>query len=283
MANSLFTIGGLPVTFAFPEGDPGGCIEESVSSGQPPVATVQLQCPWAGRYYVWKGMLGTATGGAGSIYRQAPMTYWDSPNLVCVAIAGARPIRHTGITTFSECRFTATFTYPTYNFPGQQNGITDASGVAWTTTRIRVSAQVTQVPLGTFVWTGGADSGKAVPEAQLGITVPHTEISITRHLMPYLPISEAESCVGTVNSNPVTIGNRTYANGELLFAGMSGDIECDVSCNRTFKCDYTMLGVKGHTWNQILDRQLTWQTVNTNSSGTGNAPFASTDFWNILP
>jgi len=283
MANPLFTIGGYDVKFAFPEGNPGDAIEESVSQGQPPVATVQLQCPWRGRYIVWRGLLGTATGGPGSILRQPPFQYWDSPNLVCIGISGAKPIQHVGGFQFTECRFTAAFSYPTYNYPGQQNGITDPSGVPWTTTRVRVSAQVTQVPVGTFVWTGGTDSGKAVPEAQLGISVPHTEISITRHLMPYLPIAEAESCVGTVNTNPVTIGNRTYSGGQLLFAGMSGDIECDVSGNRTFKCEYTLLGAYGHTWNQILDRQLTWQTVNTNSSGTGNAPFASTDFWNILP
>ena len=284
MSDPLFYIGDVPVKFAFPDGDAGSCIDENAGSGTAPVATVQLQCPWADRYIVFSGLLGTATGGPGAIYRVAPFAYPPSPNLFCVGISSARPTgRHTGGWDWDECRFSATFSYPPFNFVGQSGGITDPSGQPWTTTRARVSANVTQVPLGTFKWLSGTDAGKAVPEAQLGITVPHTEYVLTRHLMPYLPIDEAETYVGKVNDTEISIGNRTYNAGELLFAGMGGECNADVQANRTFRAEYTILGVKGHTWNQLLDRKLVWIEVNTEADGSGDAPFGEADFWNGLP
>jgi hypothetical protein len=270
--NSFTTLGGYPLYLAFPDGDPGDTIGESFTpgQGQSPVATVQLQCDWNVRYTIWGLMLGTSTGGPGGIIRNYPMQYWDSPNLYCTAITNAKPIQYIGGFKFSKCRFTATFSRPVFD-------------QSFSTISVKVSSQVMQVPVGTFKWTGGVDSGKTVPEAQLGLIVPNTEITITRHMMPYLPIREAELYGGTVNSVPVTIGNATYANGELLFGGMSGEISADVAGNRTYKCEYSILAVKGHTWNQLLDRQLTWQNVNSAVDGSGNAPFASTDFWNLMP
>ena len=270
--NSFTTLGGYPLYLAFPDADPGDTIQESFTpgQGQSPVATVALQCDWNARYVIWGLMLGTSTGGPGGIIRNYPMQYWDSPNLYCTSITNARPIKYIGGFKFSLCRFTATFSKPIFD-------------QSFSTISVKVSNQVLQLPVGTFKWTGGADSGKTVPEAQLGLIVPHTEINLTRHMLPYLPIKEAETFSGTVNSYSVTIGNTTYAIGELLYAGMSGDISADVVGNRTYKCEHAILGVKGHTWNQLLDKSLTWQTVNTAADGSGNPPFGSSDFWNLMP
>jgi hypothetical protein len=263
------TLGGYSLYLGFPDGDPSDAVQEAFQPGpgQTPTAQVIMQCDWKSRYMIWGLMLGTAIGGPGGIIRNYPMQYWDSPNLYCTAISNAKPIQYVGGFTFSRCRFTATFSRPVYD----QN---------WSTIAVKISSQVTQVPVGTFVWQGGVDSGKSVPEAQLGVIVPHTEITITRHYMPYLPIAEAMAYGGTVNVNPVTVSNQRFAPGQLLFGGMSGEISTDISGNRTYKLEYAILGIATHTWNQLLDRALTYQNVATSGSVP---PFASTDFWNLLP
>jgi hypothetical protein len=279
---ALLSIGGYSLEFADPSDD--GVLSEEAPPGQGPQATIQFQCPWEGRYSVFAGLVGTASGGPGAIYRQPPLQYPPSPNLYCLGVGNARPWgRYQGGWVWEYCRFTATFGIPSYSWEAQPEGVTDPSGQAYTTTRFRVSADVTQVPLGTFVWTSGTDSGKPVPDAQLGIMVPHTEVTITRHLMPFVPLAEAASYVGKVNTSAVSIGNHSFTAGQFLFAGMSGSASADTAGTRNFEVEYTLLGAHGHTWNQLLDRGLAWVTINTAAGGGGNSPFGSADYWTALP
>jgi hypothetical protein len=280
---ALITIGGYEVDLLTGSGDHAEAVRESSPQNAGPRVSVRLKCSWAGRYTVWAGLLGSASGGPGSIYRAAPFAYPPSPNLYCLAIPDSQGVGYMGDWNFKTCHFTAEFGVPTYDIPGSTNGVADPSGVPWTTTRARGSAEVIQIPIGGYKFTSGVDSGKAVPESQIGLTVPHTEITLTRHLMPYVPFSEANAYLGKLNSVAVTLGNQEYAAGELLFNAWDFAPTNDGGGARTWEIVYTLLGVGGHTWNQVIDRDGQWVTINTETDLSGEYPFESADWWNNLP
>jgi hypothetical protein len=283
MSNILFTIGGYPVEGYHGDGDGGDMIEEESQGGTGPSASVRLICDWDARYVVWAGLMGSVTGGPGSIYRAVPVVYPPSPNLVCLGVGQSRGVKYIGGWNYEKCLFAARFGIPTWDVPGVDTGSADPTGQPWTTTRARVSAEVVQVPTGTYKWTSGTDSGKAIPEAQVGISIPHVEVTVTRHIMPYVPIAEAMSYIGTINNATITLENHNFTAGQFLFAGFSSSKSASTNGERAFEVEYTFLGVSGHTWNQIIDRAGNWVTINTDAGGSGNSPFSSSAYWANLP
>jgi hypothetical protein len=280
---ALFQINGKDVELYHGASDGADAIQETATGSGGPRVMVKLQCAWADRYTVFAGMLGSASGSTTSISRIPPFLYPPSPNLACLGISNARGTKYKGDWNYEKCVFDAEFGVPAFDFPGWPGGTTDPSGVPYTTTTTRVSAEVIQIPIGGYKFTSGVDSGKAVPESQIGLTVPHSEITITRHMMPGVPYNEVMQYVGKVNSTTVRIGNRIYAIGELLFNGFDHKPTADGAASRTFELVYSILGVAGHTWNQVIDRDGQWITINTETDLSGEYPFESADWWNNLP
>jgi hypothetical protein len=280
---AILTIGGYPVELYHGDGDGSDMISESASPGSGPTASVRMQCEWDARYIVFAGLTGSVSGGPGSIYRAVPMSYPPSPGLVCLGVSDIKGTKYIGGWNYEHCIFTAQFGIPTWDVPGGELGSNDPTGQPWTTTRARVSADVVQVPTSTYKWTSGADSGKAIAEAQVGISVPHVEVTITRHIMPYVPISEAMTYIGKINTSAIALGNHSFAAGEFLFGGFSCSTSANTTGERTFEVEYSFLGVSGHTWNQILNRESSWVAINTAADGSGTSPFQSANFWANLP
>jgi hypothetical protein len=219
-----------------------------------------MQCEWDARYIVFAGLTGSVSGGPGSIYRAVPMSYPPSPGLVCLGVSDIKGTKYIGGWNYENCVFTAQFGIPTWDVPGGELGSNDPTGQPWTTTRVRVSGEVVQVPTGTYKWTSGTD------------------------IMPYLPIAEAMAYIGTVNTTAnITLGNHTFNTGELLFSGLTSSTSSNTTGERTFEVEYSFLGVSGRTWNQILNREGNWVTINTASDSSGNFPFRYTSFWVSLP
>lgn len=275
----LWTVNGYDVELYHGDGDGSGAITEASPYGQGPSATVQLQTEWAGRYDVFTYLQGYATGGSGSILRVLPIAYPPSPNLFCLSIGGIKGIRYKGGWDYERCQFTAEFGVPSFTMDGVS---ADPSGKLWTTTRSRVSAEVTTVPTGTFYWTAGVDAGTTVADSQLGILAPRVEVSMTRHMMPYAPIQETLAYIGSVNASSVTLGNRTFDAGHLLFAGANITETADVASNRTYEVEYVLMGAS-HDWNALLDKGMVYRLVNTSAGGGGNYPFSYLDYWDNLP
>jgi hypothetical protein len=208
----VFTVGGKRCALYFGEDGAANPIVEEVnaSGGEGPKVTALMQCAWPDRFDVYKGLLGSAAATAsGGIARVLPFRYPDSPNLWCLDVGQVVPIKPQwsgSWFTAAGARFPAIFGVPRWSFDAAST--TDPSGQPWTTTRVRVSAEVVTVPVGTFVWTAGKQAGKPVPDSQLGILAPRNEISMTRHWMPFVPLRQVNALIGTVNSRPIILGDH---------------------------------------------------------------------------
>lgn len=282
----VFTVGGKRCALYFGEDGTANPVTEQVNAegGEGPRATAIMQCLWPERYDVFRGLLGTSIVAGGVIVRTLPLAYPDSPNLWCLDVGQVVPVkpRWGGAWFTAElARFPATFGVPRWSFDAE--AASDPSGQPWTTTRVRVSAEVTSVPTGTFVWTAGDQAGKKVPDSQLGLLAPRNEISMTRHWMPFVPLRQVNGFIGTLNSQPIVLSDHTYAPGYVLFAGFNATESVDTLGNRTYEVEYVMLGSITHDWNALLDRGLVYRLVNTKQDRSGNYPFTYSDFWNGLP
>jgi hypothetical protein len=285
MSGSL-VIGGVTAAVAFTDGD--ASIEESVPEGQDgPRVTVTFECAYADRYGLVRGLAGSATGGAGSIVRVAPFAYPPSPNLYCIAVPSIRGVgwKWAGSwATAREARVTATFGVPRFGFEAAGSN-PDPTGLPWTTTRFRITAEFLKPTYGgTFYWTnGGPQNGKPVPDSGLSLILPHSEVSITRHMMPYIPIAEALEYAGSVNSAPITLSNYTFPAGTILFVGMNATESADSIGNKIFEAEYIFVANYLQRWNDVLQSDGFFYPVNTDASGSGDDPYPSADLFAVLP
>jgi hypothetical protein len=281
------TINGVPVNFRI-EDDGGDVIVEKIPGTEPPSASVIFTCDWDQRFQLARGLAGAVSGRIGSIARTPPFAYPDIPQLRCVSIDEMRMIAPTvrladGWPTAKRCQLTATFGVFPWGFdssdPASQN---DPSGQPWTTTKFKVSAEVIQPKSGTYAWTAGPDSGKPVPDAELGVMRPRVEISMTRHWMPVVPLLATLTYIGTTNIDPVTIGDTTFVKGSLLLAGVNTEVATDTLGNRTQEVEYVLLG-QAIDFNKLLGSDGLFYLVNSKPDGSGNYPFPYSSFWTNLP
>ena len=263
--------------------DGSGTVTEEVDSEVGLVATVPFQCRYADRFEVYKGLAGGTFYAGGVVVRYLPFAYPPSPSLYCMGISGGRGVKlasSEGWPAWKLWQFQAKFQTPAW---GIENGDNDPSGEPWTTTRVRVSAEVTEVPLGTFLWTSGSQSGQQVPESGLGILVPRNEISMTRHWVPYVPLADVNGYIGTLNNSPIVMSDYTYPKGYVLFAGFNATESVDTLGNRTYEIEYVLLGSTTHDWNKLLAKDMVYRYVNTAADASGSYPFGYSEFYNNLP
>lgn len=279
-------IGGVSCEIYHGDGKGEEGIRESLTSDGPH-ATVKLICAWTDRYKVVKGLGGTATGTT-SITRIPPFKYPDSPNMRCVAISDISGIkfakRADGWGTYTRAVLTAEFGILPYGVDASDPAtVSDPSGVPYSTTRFHVNGEVLHLPAGVMKFTDGPDSGKVITDTSENLTLSHMEISLTRHMMPYVPVFESMYFVGSLNLNPVKIGNKTFPKGYILYLGMNATQTVDSAGSITYEVEYNFLCNEDHDFNETLDSTVAWVLINTKVDKTGEFPFNYFDWWNGLP
>lgn len=290
-----FQINGKDCTIFLGRDASGGFVEKWPLDGSGPSATGTIKCAWEDRYDVCRGLVASVTLAGGQIARIAPYAYPPSPNLYVTSIDEIRGLANavddTGWHTARDALITVTFGVYTYDFDSDSGGGgdpggggIDASGLPWTETRFRVSAEQLTIPGGTYYWVGGPDDGKPVPESQLSQVRSRIEITMLRKLLPYPPVAACELYAGTTNNDVVQLGDKQFEAGTLLF--LNGDIDPVVAPDgtRAFDVTYSMLGNgQGVTWNELLSADGTYYPINTEADGSGDGPYPPSDFYAGLP
>jgi hypothetical protein len=268
--------------------DPYGAIGEAWPPDGP-AADALFKCAWYDRYTVAQTLVGFGRG-------TPPWSWPGSPNLKCLSlgriVGSGRPrvlqvprgvapnIIPAGWPEYDYAIIPANFGILPYATGDgtPENPIQDPSGKPWTTTRFRVAGEVFQPPGGTYYYQGEGDfSGKPVEKSTLGIIRPKTEISITRHRVTGLDIGAIEAYMGTLNIGNVTFGNKTYDPGWLMFAGWNSNVSINSLGQVETEAEYSVMSQDGD-WNEIQAKDGNWYLINTMPDGTGDNPFAYTDF-----
>jgi hypothetical protein len=274
MANTLL-INGVETTIVADSG---------VREAQPETgaeATVVFQCAYSRRYDLVRGLLPRAVATNDIFVRTIPYPYPPSPNLYVHSISGIEGVApwtdDLGWLQYREARVTAEFRTPQYQF-GAGNpagGGVDPSGLPWTTTTFKVSADVVKLPGTGYVLIG---TGEPLDEQVRGVPLPQVEICMKRHWVPRIPLARMMTLAGCVNSATIQFADYTFPVGTLLFMGGPTDQAVDSAGDVVSELEYILLGrPRGIDWNAFPSRDGTWRRANTNSAGSGSFPFPYAD------
>lgn len=280
-----YNINGIDVGFDFT--DFPNIVSGSVDDDGPK-ETVRFKCAYEDRADLVMALMGGITVDGGSFSRQAPFQHPDNDQLFCTGIPdwrGLKPfIDEDGWPRYQWAILTASFSAPNWQyFDNDPGGNNDPSGLAWTRTKFRESAEVFQPPFGSFYigpFTGG--TGTLIDEATVGVLRPRVEISMTRLLVPMFPLDDTMELIGSVNEDEIQFGDRTFPRGCLLFAGCSSEPRNDPQGLPCQDIEYTLLGNRTIEWNQFMAKDGTYQFLNTKNDESGDYPFPYED-WSILP
>jgi hypothetical protein len=286
-----FAINGVPCALDI-DGMGERAITESVGS-QGPEADVVLKCAWSERYKLIKGLLNSFTAAGLGIIRFSAYPYPDSPNLVALSVGPVSGVKYLtrgdGWGSFRYARVPVHFGRPSWDaMPYGQGGTgaPDPSGRPYTSTRIKAAASMFSPPSGSpgavnYMWVGG---GGMVPGGQAAIIQSTMEVSIARHMMPFLPLYAISQCLGKVNSDSLVFGgDLTFAPEHVLFIGADTELKPDSSTgNRCWEITYSLMGLTDHVWNQLLGPGGVYTYVNTLSTGLGNPMYNSIELNPLL-
>jgi hypothetical protein len=272
-------INGVPCTFAMADGRL--MISESAAE-EGPKTTLKLQTAWANRWLLVQALRGTCVGSINSFNRSAPFALPSNNSLVCTSVGEFEYIgsgaNDDGSVYSNLVRIPATFSCVPWQFQdGDPKGQNDASGQAWTVTRIKPSSEVYQPTGGTY-WVGPFPSTTPLDEASVGFIRSYQEIQITRKFLPALDVATFDVAIGCANSNTMNIGTQSYAPGFMLLVGIESEPYFDSVGNPVCDVTFSYLGRKEASWYKVQDRTATWQFVNSSAAGSGIAPFGSFDF-----
>jgi hypothetical protein len=146
-----------------------------------------------------------------------------------------------------------------------------------------VSSETIQFPQGTYYVAPFGAGAKLANGAQIGIISPRVEVSMSRHWQPRVPLDEVMSLISGVNDEEITLANRTFPRGTLLFAGLGTDPRNDPNGYPVQELEYTFLGRYETEWNEFLDGETQeFQFLNTKQDGSGDFPFPYISFSNIF-
>lgn len=275
-----FSILGVPVSI-YTEGlGDRAVVERWPSSG--PEADVVFKAPYDQRYTVIKGLRGGMVATGRTFTYLPPLRYPPSPNLLCTAIGDVTGIKpstdqSSGWLTYQFAIIPAHFSVPTWDAIG--GPVVDPSGLPFTTTKFKASAEVFTPPSGSYYYIDGPDAGKVVAESSVGIIRSRVEISMTRHFVPFPFLNDIMEWDGTVNDAPVTFGDRTFPRGCLMFAGADTDpVSNPISGERCWDYTFLFLGNFSIEWNEFMGLDGEWHLINDKADGSGSFPFEYVDY-----
>lgn len=285
MGNSAaFQIGGVACSIAM-EGDGGkGVVEQYAPE---PSAEVVFKVPYASRNTVVLNLLGGVVASGWQISRVPPLQYPPNPNLVCLSIGATTGIKprtnHLGWVEYEYVLMPAHFGVPEWD---SYTGVTnpDLSGHRYTVTKFKNSSEIFAPPIGSFYYRGSDTyTGSPVAEASVGIVRSRSEIQFTRKLMPFVPVTDLMDTVGSVNSDAITLGDFEFPAGCLLFTGWDLEPRSDAASGvRVWDIVFNLLGNENITWNEFMNPGGHWVPINSKSDGSGDPPFASVAFSDLL-
>lgn len=282
MASNHFYILGVPCSIPIEEMGERAIVERVPPSG--PEADVLIKCPYNQRFNVVKGLLGGAIATGRTVSYLSPLAYPPSPNLRCTTIGEIRGLRpwvdSYGWVNYDWAIIPAHFELLKWDLPTSQGIEPDPSGIPYTTTTFQTSAEIFQPPTGSYYYTAGSYSGKPVAESSIGTVRPRVEITMTRRLMPFVPLSFSLSMVGKVNSATVRFADRIFPIGCLLYTGSSipEPVTDPASAERRWDVSFNFMGNYSVEWNAFMDPAGAYRLINTSPAGSGDYPFAYADF-----
>lgn len=253
-----------------------------------PEVTVRFMCNWADTANLAAALLGSvALNDDGSLARIPPYNLPFAPKLYATQVGEERPLNPkldpSGWTYYEKSELPCTFAALTWQIEGgDQEGQIDPSGLPYTTTRFRVSSEVIQPPRGCYYIEPFGSDAKLADDALIGIISPRVEISLSRHWQPRIPLDETMTLVGGVNDEEITLANRTFPRGTILFAGFGNDPRNDPNGFPVQELEYTFLGKYEVEWNEFLGADGLWHLLNTKADGTGDPPFPYVDLTPIF-
>ena len=291
-----FYVGSVECAHRFPDGR--FAIQEGSGESGPQV-TVALKCYWDDRWNLIQALRGTCVGTiSGGFTRTPPTQLINIPinglplalqtNLVCTSTGSMEYIGsgadETGALEGAFAVVPATFSPVPWQFvDGDPTGQNDASGQAWTVTKIKPSAEVYQPSGGTY-HLGPFPSTTPLDEASVGFLRANVEIQVTRKFLPNLPLSAINGALGKVNNTTMAFADLTFTGtGGKLLAVAAEESEPYFDCVGNPVMDYTVtyLGRNVASWNSAQDRSGNWQRIDSSAAGTGNPPFGNYDFTSL--
>jgi hypothetical protein len=281
MPFAQLSIRGVDCAIALEGGQPG-ITERWTEFG--PETSVRFKCAWGERALLASALLGGVTiNDDGTLDRVPPFNLPFAEQLYCVNIGDVEPLQPyldpSGWVAYVEAILPANFAALTWQAGANDpSGRVDPSGLPYTTTKFRVSSEVFQPPSGAYYIGPFGSTARPAPEALVGIVRPKVEIAMTRHWMPKVPLNDAMELIGGVNQEEITLGDRTFPRGCLLFAGMSSDPRNDPKGFPVQDLEFSFIGNHSVEWNQFMSTDGSWQFLNTARDGSGDFPFAYVDF-----
>jgi hypothetical protein len=230
-------------------------------------------------------MTGPITGG--TVTRNAPHQHPLSPNLSCVNASlvqglGNPIINANGYPDFDGGALIAAEYRPlTWDAvtPDRNNSIDPTTSILYCTQEINFSTETMTIGNNTFKFSSGTASGltTGVPAK---FSIPITNLVLTIHQLPYMPMQAVRSLRGKVNST-VFLGSPA---GTVLFRGARS--------TRRFNTDGTVvqeiqliLDERNplHPWNSLPSRvTLVWAPVTDDGTSGGTKMFEVADLTPLL-
>ena len=256
-----FTVNGCQCYFEIGPDGQGDAIVENYSLDSGPESRCKIKCLWSQRQTVIRGLLGTVGYTNGEVVRNPPASYpldqsqvfgGNNPNgaylpnrWVCTSVGPVRGLKwrtddsggatNTGIPGWGYyvwALMEAVFTVPLWQTSASPAGqaLTDLSTYAYTVTKLRTSGEVFSPPTGAIIYAGGSYAGKPLQDVNAATIRARTEMSCTLVRFPIIPQVTLNALIGSVNSQPLQLGQYTFPVGSCLFTGVSTDPKPD-PCN----------------------------------------------------
>lgn len=244
-------------------------------------------CAWVDRWKFLKELRGSTTitgGSGGKITRLLPAVYPDN-NYLYAFDAKVTPFgNNRGLgpnqITYDYAKIDVTFKTADYNFDNSQStGEPAVDSVTFGTVDLAFSGEFLSLPTNhkfQFV-----TSGKASSQSQ-GVLVPNIEYSITRHQIPFLPVTIIKGLMGRINAaawygfDPETV----------MFVGGSARRSATTEGLQAWDLDYRFLW-RPYSWNKALTELGTWDTIMAGGVGppplTGGSKLYLTGDLSLLP
>lgn len=241
-------------------------------------------CAYADRWKFLRELRGYSTVSGGKVLRHPPAVYPDNKLLyaddarVSPLITGVR--QGVNQVTFDYAKIDVTFKTPDYNYEsGGGTGEPAVDGVTYGTVRLAFAGEFVTIPGRKARFK---TSGEAL-DSNPGVLVPNLEYSITRHQIPYLPVTIIKGLVGKINS-AAWLG---FDAETVLFVGGEADRSATSEGLQAWTIDFKFLW-RPVSWNMGLTTNRTWEYVVFNGSNPpppitgGNLTYDSGDF-TLLP
>lgn len=207
---------------------------------------------------------------------------WD--RYVCSSIGECTPIKVR--TTSTELEVTGArgwpyydkvivptkWTVPLYRVSGDRYDPAtpgyDPSGYPYTTTQWRTTGSVFSPYTNAFRFT---QEETPANEANVGIFRAKTELSITRHFMPFIDTAALDALIGKVNLDEITIGSDTNPPESMLYLGYESEGYINPANGKlVYDVSHKLMvvgpvedkdGDKKESWNYFMNRKGYWDKL----------------------